>query len=192
MSGISTTLTIPCDADLGASLMEAWQGQGEIDLDDDLADGCLQGASRNNGMEWTLNRLVTALRLDGLRHLQAGFDPATGATLDDSPYATLLQPRELKPAADSLRRLCDLARRDPEALRRALADQAGLVPADQLRAAVADEPASVDEAIEAYDEASEQGDGTDFEALFAFVQARALVFDDAAEAGQCVLYVAWP
>jgi hypothetical protein len=119
MSGMSMTFTLPCDAQRGSQLLErlaAVDGEGhDEDLLQELSDNGMHGASRNNALEWTLNAVLRELQVAGLAYLRKGFDPKTGATLDGGPWATLLQPHELAPAAASLRALVHLARRQPAA-----------------------------------------------------------------------------
>jgi hypothetical protein len=194
MSGMSMTFTLLCDAQRGSQLLErlaAVDGEGhDEDLLQELSDSGMYGASRNNALEWTLNAMLRELRVPGLAYLRKGFDPQTGATLDGGPWATLLQPHELAPAAASLRAVVDLARRQPAAVVAAMGDGSRGFGADDLLAAVPDDPATWVDARVAYSDAS-RDDGDDFRSLFSFVQAQALALEQAHEQGCCILHAAW-
>ena len=192
MSGTSFTVTLACDATRAAETL-ARLAAGDFDQQDiDAAEMDLDGRSRNNAMEWTLAAMIRVLRLPGLRHLQMGFDPASGQTLDaDGPWSTLLQPEELPPAAASLRKLCALAREQPATVLAAMGEGNRGYDADDLRAAVADDPSTYVQAAQAYLDAREGNDGDDFASLFAYVQAHAFLLERAHARGLSIVHVAW-
>ena len=193
MSGISYTVALACDAARAAETLArlATDDFGQEDIDEAEID--LDGSSRNNAMEWTLAAMIRALRLPGLRHLQMGFDPASGETLAaDTPWSTLLQPEELALAPASLRKLCALAREQPDTVLAAMGAGNRGYDADDLRSAVVDDPSTYVQAAQAYLDAKDRNDdGDDFASLFAYVQAHASLLERAHARGLCVVYAAW-
>ena len=89
MSGQSTTFTFVCDSERHVSVLAGLPNNDLSAIDDLSEDNMLYGSSRNNAMEWSPTHLIRKCGLPDLQHLQKGFDPATGATLDGRLVADL-------------------------------------------------------------------------------------------------------
>ena len=191
MSGQSTTFTFVCDSERRVSVLAGLPNNDLSAIDDLSEDNMLYGSSRNNAMEWSLNHLIRKCGLPGLQHLQKGFDPATGATVDGGWWPTWLAPDELPRTVAALDALLERARTEPAQMLAALGDQGYGCEPDDLRALAIATPASRADAAAAYRKARQGNDGDDVHSLIAFVHAHRAMLDLARMRGNGAMYLAF-
>ncbi|RQP23402.1 hypothetical protein DZC73_20140 [Albitalea terrae] len=166
-------------------------GLPEDDLSaiDDLKEPeILFGGSRNNAMEWWLNRLIRECCLSDLTHLQKGFDPVTGSTLDGGWWQSWIAPEEVTPAINALDALLELARTHPDHIRALLGDEVYCCEPEELRALAA--PSSLAGAAAEYKEAQMGNDGADVYSILTFVKAHRAVLELARSRDDGAMYLA--
>jgi hypothetical protein len=189
MSGTSTTFTFVCDIERRDRML-AGVPEDDLSAIDDLHEpDILFGASRNNAMESWLNHLIREYCLSDLTHLQRGFDPMTGATLDGGWWLSWLSPGEVTSAVNALDSLLELARKQPDHIRALLGGKVYCCEPDELRALGAPTPPA--EAAAAYKQAQMGNDGADVHSIFTFVKAHRGVLELARARGDGAMYVAY-
>jgi hypothetical protein len=191
MSGQSTTLTFVCDHERRDRVLSGLQEDDLSAIDDLKEPNVLFGSSRNNAMEWLLNRLIRECHLPNLKHLQKGFDPLTGATLDAGWWPAWLAPDEVELAVNALDTLLELTRKQPERIQAALPDGMYCPEHDELRALAAPAPTWPAAAAAAYKAARKGNEGDDLHSVFAFVKAHRAILNLARERVDGAMYLVY-
>jgi hypothetical protein len=187
MSGQSVSITFPIDAADAEAAARAIN-QNDLSILDNLAidrSNCLGTFSRKSWLEYRVNLLILALKVDGLDYFLRRFEGCK--QLDEGWSGTALAGETLCDAIDGLTAL--LAR-----LRRDLPGAMALIDEDYLpegaESLLDSAPASIAEALERYERWGMADEGEDMACLITFLQGHLAMLEYARRQSKSVLYAA--